>query len=93
MTAIPIYEGVPEAAETRGLALTGLAISYGLVASLAAKGALSKDDMSRLFDGSLTALEGLQSAGTDDQSVQLARRLLEVMGQVAARIAPKAPEA
>lgn len=68
--------------ETRAIGLVGMAFAYGLIAKLTAKGLLTKDEMSEVFEGVLSTLESTQAP--NDPAIPVARVLVDAMAQIAA---------
>jgi hypothetical protein len=71
----------PELADTRGTALAAMAMAFGTIARLCAKGAFDLADIEYVFGGSLSAFEQTQSP--NDPAMQVARALLDGMHGVA----------
>ena len=66
-------------AETRGLALLGQSLSFGILSRLTAKGLLTKQEAQDILDEVLISFEKLQTEKPSDQSVQAARSILDAM--------------
>jgi|SRR5215471_13311187 len=78
-TFMPDFSNISSAEETRGWAHANRVVGYALLAQLRRKGLLTEEEVCQVLGQALQALENAQMRNPGDQSVLIARDVLDAM--------------
>ncbi len=76
-------------AETRGITMAGEMVSFALIGHLLNKGVLTKAETVAIYEQVLSALEAYPQF---DKAVEVARRILDQMADIASKAPPSVPK-